>query len=152
MASNIHLIFGDEYLVSSKAKKLVESLVPPEDRAFGLEIVDGASDNVDSAIKAVDCCREAILTVGFMGSSKVVWFRDVNFLQDNVTGRSQMVKERVEGLAGLIKAGLPHGQVLIVTSSKVDKRYALYKACKEAGDVQEFAISDKAYALSLIHI
>lgn len=145
MSATVHLIFGDEYLVSVKAKELIDSLVPAEKRTFGLEIIDGNSENVESAIRMVDLCREAIQTVGFMGDSKVVWFRDVNFLHDNVTGKSADVKERVEKLAELIGKGLPDGQVLVVTAVKVDKRYALYKACKSEGQVQEFAVADKAY-------
>ena len=145
MAVPVYLFFGDEYLVSVKAKKLIDSLVPEERRAFGLEIIDGASENVESAIRMVELCGEAIQTVGFMGDSKVVWFRGVNFLHDNVTGKSPDVKERVEKLAGLISKGLPEGQVLVVTAVKVDKRYAFYKACKDAGDIQEFAVADKSY-------
>ncbi|MDD4872764.1 MAG: DNA polymerase III subunit delta [Kiritimatiellae bacterium] len=145
MAAKVYLIYGDEYLVSSSAKEKVESLVPRENQVFGLEIIDGNADSVDAAVNAVDKCREALQTVGFMGGNKVVWFRDVNFLYDSVTGRSQFVKERVEGLAAFIKDGLPDGQKLVVTSPKVDKRYAFYKACKEAGDVHEFAVPDKAY-------
>lgn len=145
MASGIYLIFGDEYIVSTKAKQTAESLVPPESRAFGLEIIDGTAENVDSAMKAVDKCLEAIQTVGFMGNSKVVWFRNVNFLHDSVTGKSEDVKERVERLAEVIKKGLPEGQTLIISSSKVDKRHAFYKACSDAANVQEFAVPEKTY-------
>ncbi|OGV67822.1 MAG: DNA polymerase III subunit delta [Lentisphaerae bacterium RIFOXYA12_FULL_48_11] len=145
MAATVYLIFGDEYLVSVKAKALIESLVPAEKRTFGLEIIDGASENVESGVKIVDLCMEAIQTVGFMGDGKVIWFRDANFLHDNVVGKNADVKERLENLAGLIEKGLPEGQVLVVTAAKVDKRYAFYKACKGAGNVQEFAVADKAY-------
>jgi len=143
MAANVHLIFGDEYLVSKKAKTLIESLVPAESRTFGLEIIDGAVDNVDSAIGAVKQCLEAVLTVGFMGSGKVVWFRNVSFLHDSVVGRNPFVKESVERLAALIKGGIQAGSSIVISSPKVDKRYALYKACRADGDIEEFSIPDK---------
>jgi len=145
MAAGIYLIFGDEYIVSSKGRQMVETLVPSGNQAFGLEVIDGNADSVDSAVKAVNKCLEAIQTVGFMGSSKVVWFRDINFLHDSKTGKSKDVKECVDRLAEIIRKGVPEGQTLVLTSPKVDKRHSLYKACNEAGNVQEFAIPDKPY-------
>lgn len=146
MPSPVYLISGDdEFLVAQKAKQVIEELVPPEERTLGLEVVEGRSDSVSDAVAAVGRCREAVMTMGFFGGRKVTWFRDVNFLSDNVVGRSESVKESVGDLAALIKEGLPEGQILIVSAVKADKRYAFYKACKSAGEVHEFAIPDKAY-------
>jgi DNA polymerase-3 subunit delta len=88
---------------------------------------------------------EAVQTLGFFGSRKVVWFRDVGFLVDNAQGKSERVKERIGDLAALIKGGLAPEQVLVVSASKVDKRYAFYKACKAAGEIHEFKAPEKAY-------
>ena len=147
MASAVHLIFGnDEYVVSTLAREYVRKLVPPEDEALGLEIVDGAAGTVEEARLALKKCIEAVSTLGFFGNQKVIWFRDVNFLSDNVVGKSQTVKELVNALAELIQADLSPGQVLVVSSPKVDKRYAFYKACKSKGTLEEHSISEKAYA------
>lgn len=146
MGATVYLIFGeDEYLVSAKAKATVRDLVPPEDEALGLEVINGNVGSVDDAERALNTCFEAIQTVGFFGSQKLVWFQDVTFLYDNVVGKSESVKSRVTDLAAMIKDGLPAGQILVISSPKVDKRYALYKACKAAGDLSEFAVSDKAW-------
>jgi DNA polymerase-3 subunit delta len=83
--------------------------------------------------------------MGFFGNQKVTWFKDVTFLTDNRTGKSESVKTKLGELTALIKKGLEAGQILIITSPKVDKRYAFYKACKAAGDVSEFSVPDKAY-------
>ena len=103
---------GDEFLVSEKAKQVVDGLVPPEERTLGLEVVDGKSDNAAGAVEAVSRCREAVMTMGFFGGRKVTWFRDVNFLSDNVTGKSESVKEAVSDLAAIIKQGLPEALVI----------------------------------------
>jgi DNA polymerase-3 subunit delta len=147
MAPPVHLIFGnDEYVVSTLAREYVRKLVPPEEEALGLEIVDGAAVTVEEARLALKKCIEAVSTLGFFGNRKVIWFRDVNFLSDTVVGKSQTVKELVTALAGLIQEGLPPGQVLVVSSPKVDKRYAFYKACKSRGTLEEHSVSEKAYA------
>jgi len=147
MSKPVHLIHGgDEYLVTAKAKNLAEKLVPVEQRALGLEVVEGAATTVEEAVRAIVQCLEALCTVGLFGGSKVVWLRDAAFLSDAPPGKSDAVKSRVDELAQLIKAGLSEGQVLIVSAPKVDKRFAFYKACVANGEVQEFAVSDKAYA------
>lgn len=144
--TSVYLIFGeDEYLVSNKAKEIVDTLVPVEDRALGLEIIDGNAENAESARTAISQCEEAIQTLGLFCNRKVVWFRDVSFLCENLIGKSEAVKSRVNQLASLISSGLSAGQVLVITSPKVDKRHAFYKACNKFGKVEEFRVSEKSY-------
>ena len=146
MAANLYLIFGDdEYLVSTAARELVNRLVPPDEQALGMETVDGAVDLVAEARTALETCLEAALTPGLFGGAKLVWFKDVRFLTDNQTGRSEVVKDAVGRLADAIKAGLPEGIILVISAAKVNKRYAFYKACKARGELQEHAMPDKAW-------
>ena len=148
MSSSVYLIFGeDEYLVSARAKKTIDGLVAPENRLLSLEIIDGRTDTVETAVGALRQCIEALRTMGLGGSQKVVWLRDAAFLADNVTARSDLVKERVNTLASMITAGLSPGQILVVTSPKVDKRFAFYKACKRMGEIDEFAVPEKGYLI-----
>jgi len=147
MASPLQLIFGeDEYLVSSKAKEIVGGLVPAEEQSLGLEIVGGQAESVDAALQAMRRCEEALQTPGFLGGRKVVWFQDVSFLYDNVVGKAEDVKGRASQVAALLKAGLLPGVSFVVTAPKVDKRYAFFKAFKEAGEIHEFAIPEKSHA------
>lgn len=146
MASSLHLIYGgDEYLVTAKARDVIDGLLTPDERTLNLETVDGAAETVDAALDALGACMQAVMTLSFLGSSKVVWFKNVAFLTDNRTGRSDAVKERLGKLTEAIKAGLPDGTTLVVTAPGVDRRYGFFKACKAAGEITEFAVSDKAY-------
>ena len=146
MAAPVHLIFGmDEFLVTSRARAIVNDLVAPESQAVGLETIDGRAGNVDEARRAVTNVLECIRTPSMFGDDRVVWFRDVNFLSDTATGKSASVKEQVEKLAATIKGDLMAGLTLVISAGKVDKRYAFYKACKAVGETQEFAVSEKAY-------
>ncbi len=146
MSSPLYLIYGgDDYLVSAKARDIIDRLLTPDERTLSLETIDGAAETIDVALEALGQCLQAVMTLGFLGSRKVVWFKDVTFLADNRTGRSEAVKARLGQLTDAIKAGLPDGTTLVVTAPAVDKRYAFFKACKSTGEITEFAVSDKAY-------
>lgn len=136
---------GDEYLVSTQARELVEKLCPPAERAFGLETIEGRVDTVAEAVAVIARCVDALQTVGFLGGRKVVWLKDATFLGSNVLGQSEDVKDRMNRLAGILKAGLSDGQVLVVSAGKVDGRSAFYKACQSAGKVIEHEVPEQAY-------
>jgi DNA polymerase III subunit delta len=144
----LHLVYGeDEYLVSTNAKDLVDRLCPKADQAFGLEIVEARVDLVADAIAAIGRCLDGLRTLGFLGGRKVVWLRDATFLGSGVIGESADVKARLDDLVKLIKSGLPQGQILVISASKVDGRSAFFKACQSAGNVTKFELPDKSYQL-----
>jgi DNA polymerase-3 subunit delta len=144
----VHLVFGeDEYLVSTNAKELVDRLCPKADQAFGLEIVEARVDLVADAIAAIGRCLDGLRTLGFLGGRKVVWLRDATFLGSGVIGESADVKARLDDLVKLIKAGLPQGQILVISALKVDGRSSFFKACQSAGNVTKFELPDKSYQL-----
>ena len=144
--TSLYLVYGeDEYMVSAKGRSLVDRVCPPADQAFGLEIIEGRVDTVAEALSAVARCREALQTVGFLSGSKTVWLRDANFFSDTVVGRSADVKERITELTADLKAGLAPGQTLVISAGKVDGRSAFFKACKECGELTEYAVSEKTY-------
>ncbi len=143
--ATVYLIAGDdEYLVDRKAREIVEGLCPEEERALGLEIIEGAVEVVEEALQALAQCLEAVQTVGFFGGRKVVWLRQASFFADTIVGKSDAVKTRVDALTQIIKAGLPDGQVLVISALKVDGRTAFSKACKAKARVIEFKSPEKA--------
>jgi DNA polymerase-3 subunit delta len=140
------LIFGDdEFRTSEAARELVDTLIPEEERAFGLELLNGRADTVDHALSIVRQLEESLFTLSLLGDRKVVWLQDANFLYDTVIGRSEGVRTAVTGLASSIKSGLPDGHIFIITAPKVDKRMSLYKTASENGDVQIYEQPDKPY-------
>ena len=144
-SNSIYLVFGnDDYQVAQKARAIVDGLVPADNAVFGLETIDGSADTVAAAQDCIGRAVEALQTLGFMSTQKVVWFKDVTFLTDNVVGRSESVKTKLTVLTDIIKA-LPEGVQLVVSSPKVDKRYAFYKACKQQGVTHEYSVPERAY-------
>lgn len=136
---NLYLVCGsEEYLVKENARRLAKSLTPKGGAEFAVEIVDGIAANSDEAIKAVYRALEAINTLGFFSTEKLVWLKDANFFGTDRTSASAAVTEAVGALAEPIKAGLPDGVTLLVSTGEVDKRRGFYKACEKNGEVLEF--------------
>lgn len=144
--TSVYLVFGnDEYLVSRKARELVKTLVDPNNPEFGLEIVDANVTNADDVQNAVNRCIGQLREIGLFGGRKVVWLKDATFFSEGQAGNSDLARQKVEDLAGVIKKGIPADVFLVITSGSVDKRRAFYKACDSAGEVHEFSVSDKAW-------
>ena len=145
MPANATLIFGeDEFMVSQKAKQLVDELVPEAERTLGLETIDGRVDTVDEAVAALRQTLEAIQTVGFFGGGKLVWLKDASCLAGR-TGQSASVKDLLDALLDLVKRGLPEGQKFLVSAPKVNKTTRLYKTFAAQGEALEFAVSTKSW-------
>lgn len=145
-AGSLVLVWGgDEYLVAAKARELVSRMCPPAEQALGLEVIDGVVETVDEAVAVLNRCIEAITTVGFFGATKTVWLRDARFFSDTPPGKYQQVKERVAMLAEEIKRGLLEGQKLLISTPRVDRRSAFFKAVQAHGTVIEYNLPEKAY-------
>src|SRR6478735_5194917 len=105
--ANIRAIVGsDEARVKREAAELAQKLAPAEAGEFGLEIIDGAADNVDGAATAIRSTIAALQTLPFFGGGKLVWLKSVNFLSDDVRGKSVNVLEPLDELGDLLSTGL----------------------------------------------
>src|SRR5437762_12201513 len=106
--TSIHAIVGsDEARVKRQAAELAKQLAPSEAGEFGLETVDGATDNVDGAANAIRSTIAALQTLPFFGGGKLVWLKSANFLSDDIRGKSANVLEPLEELGAILAAGLP---------------------------------------------
>src|SRR5215472_4133179 len=87
--SPIYAIVGsDDGQVRAHARELAAELTPKDAGDFGLDAIDGAAENADQAVTRLRLAIEAVQTLPFFGTQKLVWLKDVNFLSDTVTGRS----------------------------------------------------------------
>src|SRR5437870_2702296 len=137
--ANIHAVVGsDEAEVKHIAAELAVKLTPPGAGDFGLEIIDAAADNADQAAARVKSTIEALQTLPFFGSTKVVWLKNVNFLGDDQKARSAAVQSVLEELSELIDSGFGPGITLLISATDVDKRRSFYKALLKRAEVQVF--------------
>ena len=137
---------GDEFLVATNARALVDRLCPAADQALGLEIIEAQDTaTVAEALAALRACLQAVQTVGFFGVQKVVWLRDAVLFGQSRVVQSDDVKAALEPVVQELKRGLPEGIRLVISAPGIDKRSALYRACKERGVTLEYAVPEKAY-------
>ena len=102
---NIHAVVGsDEAEVKRVAAELATNLTPPDAGDFGLEMIDGAADNAEQAAARIRSTIEALQTLPFFGSTKVVWLKNANFLGDDQKARSAAVQSALEELSELLDA------------------------------------------------
>src|SRR5215468_8469693 len=104
--ANIYAVIGsDEAEVKRVAAGLAEKLTPPGAGDFGLEVIDGAVENADQAAARIRSTIEALQTLPFFGSTKVVWLKNANFLGDDQKARSNAVQSALGELSQLIESG-----------------------------------------------
>jgi DNA polymerase-3 subunit delta len=138
-SANTYAVLGsDEAEVKRVAAELASNLTPPGAGDFGLEIVDGAADNVDQAEARVRSAIEALQTLPFFGSTKVVWLKNVNFLGDDQKARSATVQSALEELSELVDSGFGPDVTLLISATDLDKRRSFYKTLLRRAEVQVF--------------
>src|SRR5947199_8817177 len=145
--TNIHAVVGsDEAEVKRVAAELAAKLTPQAASDFGLEVIDGAVENADQAAARIRSTIEALQTLPFFGSTKVVWLKSANFLGDDQKARSNAVQFALEELSQLVESGFGPDVALLVSATEVDKRRSFYKTLLKRAEVQVFDRLDSGRA------
>lgn len=143
------LIWGeDEFTVKQKARERFAAWVAASDD-LDQETIDASAANSDEALRALSRLREALNTLPFFGSSKIIWFKDCNFLGEDRTATSQAVTAALTDLADLLKSFSWQGVRLLISSGKVDKRRTLFKTLGKLGTVEAisgWSVNDRDWA------
>ena len=103
------------------------------------ETIEATVSNSGDALKAIARLREALQTLPFFGSGKVVWLRDCNFLGDERAASAAAVTETLTELAEELKTFAWQNVRLLISAGKVDKRKSFYKTLDKIGAVESFA-------------
>lgn len=132
------LIYGsDEFTVSLRARELFNkhcSDAPGIDQ----EIIDANAENQADALKALYKLMEALNTLPFFGSVKVIWFKGCNFFSENKLITTEKVWETQRALAETLQKLGWQDVRLVVSANDIDKRRPLYKAFEKVGSVEEY--------------
>jgi DNA polymerase-3 subunit delta len=138
-AATIFAVVGsDEAEVKRAAGELAQKLTPPDAGDFGLETIDGVAENAEHAAARIRSAIEALQTLPFFGSSKVVWLKNANFLGDSQIGRATVVQSALEELSELIEGGLGSDVIFLVSATEVDKRRSFYRSLVKRAELQIF--------------
>ena len=137
--TNVYAVLGsDEAEVKRVAAELATELTPPEAGDFGLEVIDGVAENADQAAARIRSTIEALQTLPFFGSTKVVWLKNANFLGDTPISRTASVQAALEQLSDLIKNGPGSDVIFLISATEVDKRRSFYKSLLKLAETQIF--------------
>ncbi len=137
---NFAFICGqDDFLVGRLGRKRFDELSGDNADEFSREIVNGFAANVDDVEKAVNRFTEAVQTMPMFGGRRLIWLKDVNFLADTVTGKSETTLKRVEDLQQVLQSVNPAETAVLVTAAPVDRRRTFAKWCEKNA---EFALAD----------
>jgi DNA polymerase III subunit delta len=137
--SQIYAVIGsDESEVKRVATGLATKLTPMDAGDFGREVIDGAADNAEQAAARIRSTIEALQTLPFFGSTKVVWLKNLNFLGDTPIGRTASVQSALEELSDLIENGLGSDVIFLISATEVDKRRSFYKSLAKRAEMQIF--------------
>jgi DNA polymerase-3 subunit delta len=145
--ANFYGVVGsDEGEVKCVAAELAQKLVSQDAGDFGLEVIDGVADNAEQVDARIRSTIEALQTLPFFGSTKVVWLKNANFLGDDPKARSAAVQSALEELATLIDSSFGPGVTLLISATEVDKRRSFYKTLVKRAELQVFDRLDSARA------
>jgi DNA polymerase-3 subunit delta len=137
--SPLALVCGDdEFAVKQRAKQLYLQWCE-ELGGMDHEIIDASVSNSGDALNAISKLREALQTLPFFGSGKVVWLRDCNFLGDERAASAQAVTETLNEVADELKNFKWQNVRLLTSAGKVDKRKTFFKTLDKIGTVESFA-------------
>jgi DNA polymerase-3 subunit delta len=138
-STNVYAVLGsDEAEVKRVAAELATQLTPPETGDFGLEVIDGVAESAEQATARIRSTIEALQTLPFFGSTKVVWLKNANFLGDTAIARSASVQSALEELSDLVKNGPGSDVILLISATEVDKRRSFYKSLLKLAETQIF--------------
>ncbi len=125
---------ADDFLVNRMGKARYDELTKDVTDEFAREIISGFANNVGEVESAINRFRESVQTVSMFGGKRVVWFKDVNFLADSVTGRAESTLKLVEDLQELLAKVDPEQVAIVITAAPVDRRRSFPKWCEKTGD------------------
>lgn len=147
--SPLVLVCGeDDFAVKERARQIFARWTA-ELGGMDHEVLDGSVSHSGEALRVLAKLREALQTLPFFGTAKVVWLQNCTFLGDERAASAQAVTETLGDLAGELKAFAWENVRLLISAGKVDKRKIFFKAIDKAGAVESFdgwSIDDRDWA------
>jgi len=121
------LIWGERYLTAEAFDKILDFIIPEDQRPLGYESLEGDDANIPEII-------ERISTYSMMQHQLVVAVRDAPLFPGQGTPPALgFSTQNIINLQQLIEKGFPEHHCLILTTTSADKRRAFFKAVKNRG-------------------
>ena len=148
-ANPLALVCGDDDFAVKQRAKAIYTQWSAELGGMDHEIIEATCANSGDALTVLGKLREALNTLPFFGSGKVVWVRDCNFLGEERAASAAAVTESLADLADELKNFAWQNVRLLISAGKVDKRKTFFKTLDKLGTVEVFSawsVDDKDWA------
>lgn len=130
----IFICGADDYLVGRLGKARYNELAAEITDEFSRETINGFANNLGEVETALNQFRDSVQTVSMFGGRRLVWLKDVNFLADTVTGRSDGCLALVADLQELLDSLDPAHVAVLITAAPIDRRRSFPKWCEKRAD------------------
>jgi DNA polymerase III subunit delta len=127
---------NDDFLVSRAGQNAWRALQQEAADEYSTEIIDGMAQKVDEVVQAVERFHEAVRTLPMFGGKKCVWFREISFMGETVTGKAEGSKEQVRRMITLLGKVQPTEVAVLLTAFPVDRRRKEYKDLQKLAHAQ----------------
>jgi DNA polymerase-3 subunit delta len=126
----------DDFLVTKRGRERFAEMASGLADEFSREVIEAAVQNLSELEAVVARFRAAVQTLSLFGDRKVVWLKDVNFIADTVTGRSEGAKALVADLQSLLESVDPGAVAVLITACPVDRRRSEFKWMQKSGEYE----------------
>ncbi len=123
----------DDYLVIQEARKFFEEKTKKLSDSFSQEIILARANNVGEVEACIRNFCQAVQTRSLFGDKKVVWLKDINFLEDSITGRAEGTKAQLEILQNCLLELDSTAVDVILSAYPIDRRRKEYKWFEQHG-------------------
>lgn len=150
MSAPFRFISGDDdFLVDRAGQEWFETHSADIEDPMNQEVIDGRAGKIEDAENAIRQAISALQSLSLFGDKKAVWLRHVDFLGDNVVGRSERTQELLNDLLAALQENDPGTVAFILTASPVDRRKKTFKNFQSVSEHRHIAASqDSAEVLS----
>ena len=126
----------DDFLVAKRGRERFAEMAAGLTDEFSREVIEAAVQNLTELETVVTRFRASVQTLSLFGDRKVVWLKDVNFIADTVTGRSEGAKTLVTDLQTLLESVDPVAVAVLITACPVDRRRSEFKWMQKSGEYE----------------
>ena len=128
----VYLVHGESFLCRKMFDRILEGLLPKDQRSLGYDFLDGDDARVPVMVQRLS-------TYSMMQDRLVVAAKEVPlFSTDRQSG---VLPADLDALQALVEKGLPQGHYLLLTTPQADRRRTLFKAFSKYGLVVDCTVA-----------
>lgn len=132
----------DDFIAANRAREIFEELSADVTDDMSKEVIDAAANKTDEAVSACKRATEAAATLSLFGGKKVVWMRNVNFINDTRQGKSNDVRDALDDFAEFLAKLPPESAGVVINASPVDRRKKFFKDLQKFAECEDYQSKD----------